>query len=66
MGLQACPTDQRRTLVAVTPAGRRLVKPLVEEAKAHEAQVLKALVPTEKVALRKLLGKLAQGATSLR
>ncbi len=66
VGLQACPTDQRRTLVAVTPAGRRLVKPLVEEAKAHEAQVLKALVPTEKVALRKLLGKLAQGATSLR
>ncbi len=66
VALQACPSDHRRTLVAVTAAGRRLVKPLVEEAKAHEAQVLKTLVATEKAALRKLLGKLAQGATSHR
>jgi len=57
--LQACPTDQRRTLVAVTAAGHRLVKPLVEQAKAHEAQVMRALGSTEKAALRKLLGKLA-------
>lgn len=60
VALQACATDQRRTLVAVTAAGRRLVKPLVEQAKAHEAQVMRALGATEKVALRKLLGKLAQ------
>ena len=64
--LQACPTDQRRTLVAVTAAGRRLVKPLVEEAKAHETQVLRALGATEKAALRKLLGKLAVSAVSSR
>jgi DNA-binding MarR family transcriptional regulator len=41
VALQACPTDQRRTLVAATAAGRRLVKPLVEEAKQHEARVLR-------------------------
>ena len=58
MVLQACPSDQRRTLVAATAAGRRLVKPLVEEAKQHEARVLRSLGATEKVALRKLLEKL--------
>jgi DNA-binding MarR family transcriptional regulator len=56
--LQADASDQRRTLVAVTAAGRRLVKPLVEEARQHEARMLSALGATEKVALRKLLGKL--------
>ena len=56
--LQACPSDQRRTLVAATAAGRRLVKPLVEDAKQHEARVLRSLGATEKVALRKLLEKL--------
>lgn len=58
--LQACPSDQRRTLVSATAAGRRLVKPLVEEAKQHEARVLRSLGATEKVALRKLLEKLTQ------
>ena len=43
-----------------------LVKPLVEEAKAHETQVLRALGATEKAALRKLLGKLAVSAVSSR
>src|SRR5215210_7665131 len=33
VALQADAGDQRRTLVAATPAGRRLVKPLVEQAK---------------------------------
>ena len=64
VALQACPTDQRRTLVAVTAAGRRLVKPLVEEARMHEAQVLRTLEPTEKTALRKLLVKLARGGAA--
>lgn len=58
--LHADPADQRRTLVAVTAAGRRLVKPLVEEAKQHEARMLRTLGTTEKIALRKLLEKLAQ------
>ncbi len=57
--MRADAADQRRTLVAVTPAGRRLVKPLVEEAKQHEARILRALGATEKKALRQLLEKLA-------
>lgn len=60
LALHADAADQRRTLVSVTPAGRRLVKPLVEEAKQHEARMLKALGAAEKAALRKLLEKLAQ------
>ena len=58
--LQADANDQRRTLVAVSTAGKRLVKPLVAHAKEHEARMLKMLGATEKVALRKLLRKLAQ------
>lgn len=58
VALQADPADQRRTLVAATGAGRRLVRPLVEEAKAHEARLLRALGATEKKALRQLLEKL--------
>ena len=56
--LQADPGDQRRTLVAATAAGRRLVKPLLEQAKEHEARLLRALGATEKKALRQLLEKL--------
>ena len=63
LALQACPSDQRRTLVGATAAGRKLVKPLVEKARTHEAQLLKALGPAEKLALRKLLGKLALAAS---
>jgi DNA-binding MarR family transcriptional regulator len=58
VALQADPGDQRRTLVAATAAGRRLVKPLVEKAKEHEARLLRALGATEKKALRHLLEKL--------
>jgi DNA-binding MarR family transcriptional regulator len=58
VSLQGDASDQRRTLVAATAAGRRLVKPLVEEARQHEARVLSALGANEKSALRKLLGKL--------
>ena len=59
--LQADPNDQRRTLVVATPAGKRLVRPLVEKARAHEAAMLRALAVPEKAALKKLLAKLAQG-----
>ena len=54
--------DQRRTLVAATPLGVRLVGPLVQEAQRHEAQLLQALDAPEKAALRKLLKKLAAKA----
>jgi len=58
VSMQADPADQRRTLVSATAAGRRLVRPLVEQAKAHEARLLRALGATEKKALRQLLEKL--------
>ncbi|MBC7604445.1 MAG: winged helix-turn-helix transcriptional regulator [Ramlibacter sp.] len=57
--LRADAGDQRRTLVATTAQGKRLVKPLVEEARRHEVRMLTSLGSTEKVALRKLLQKLA-------
>ena len=57
--LQADADDQRRTLVVATTVGKRLVKPLVVEAKQHETRMLQALGAAEKTALRKLLGKLA-------
>jgi DNA-binding MarR family transcriptional regulator len=57
--LHADAADQRRTLVAATATGKRLVRPLIEEARQHETRMLRALGATEKVALRKLLEKLA-------
>ena len=62
VGLQGDAGDQRCTRVAATPAGKRLVKPLVDEARQHEARMLRALATTEKLALRKLLEKLTQHA----
>ena len=51
--------DQRRTLVTVSPAGRKLVRPLLDKARTHEAQMLRALAVPEQAALKKLLAKLA-------
>ena len=62
LALQDDPDDQRRTLVSVTAAGRRLVKPLVDKARDHEARLLRSLGASEKAALRRLLEKLTQGA----
>ena len=62
VALHADAADQRRTLVKATPQGRRLVKPLVEAARQHEARVLRSLGATEKAALRKLLEKITQHA----
>ena len=62
LSLQDDPADQRRTLVSVTAAGRRLVKPLVDKARTHEARLLRTLGADEKAALRKLLSKLTVGA----
>src|SRR5512133_1365182 len=60
ISLQADPSDQRRTLVVATTAGKRLVRPLIEKARAHETAMLRTLATSEKVALKKLLGKLAR------
>jgi DNA-binding MarR family transcriptional regulator len=57
--LLADPSDQRRTLVSATPRGRRLVKPLVSKARAHETAKLSALAASEKTALKKLLSKIS-------
>jgi DNA-binding MarR family transcriptional regulator len=62
VALQADPADQRCTLVTATPAGKRLVRPLVDKARTHEATMLRALAAPEKAALKKLLGKLARSA----
>ena len=64
LALQDDPADQRRTLVSVTAAGRRLVKPLVGKARDQETKLLRSLGASEKAALRKLLGKLAHGASA--
>jgi DNA-binding MarR family transcriptional regulator len=61
--LQADPADQRRTLVAATAAGRRLVKPLVDKARAHESALLSNFAASEKAALKKLLVKIASVAS---
>jgi DNA-binding MarR family transcriptional regulator len=55
--------DQRRTLVAASPAGKRLVRPLLEKARSHELEMLRALGSSEQVALKKLLAKLASGSS---
>ena len=61
LALQDDPLDQRRTLVSVTAAGRKLVRPLVARARDHEEKSLRSLGASEKTALRKLLAKLAHG-----
>jgi DNA-binding MarR family transcriptional regulator len=58
VALRADPADQRRTLVAATAEGTRLVRPLVRQARRHEALLLQALGSPEKAALRALLRKL--------
>jgi DNA-binding MarR family transcriptional regulator len=59
VALQADPADQRRTLVTATPAGKRLVRPLLEKARSHESEMLRNLAASEQAALKKLLAKLA-------
>jgi DNA-binding MarR family transcriptional regulator len=60
VSLQADPCDQRRTLVLATASGKRLVRPLVDKARAQETEMLRTLASSEKAALKKLLGKLAR------
>lgn len=60
VALQGDPADQRRTLVAITPAGQKKVAPLLREARAHEAQVLGDLSPAAVERLKNQLRRLAQ------
>lgn len=57
--LSADAHDQRRTLVAITPAGKKQVRPLVAAAQKHETQVLHALGAEDVDALKQLLARLA-------
>jgi DNA-binding MarR family transcriptional regulator len=57
--LRADPMDQRCTLVVASAAGKRLVRPLLDKARRHEAEILRPLAASEKLALKKLLSKLA-------
>jgi DNA-binding MarR family transcriptional regulator len=59
VALLADPGDQRRTLVGITPAGKRLVRPLLQKARVHESEMLRTLASSEQEALKKLLAKLA-------
>ena len=54
------PQDQRCRIVVATATGKRLVRPLLDKARAHEAEMLRPLAAAEKAALKKLLAKLAQ------
>ena len=60
VALQDDPADQRRTLVAITPAGREKVQPLLRRARAHEAEVLGELSAAEVQRLKAQLRRLAQ------
>lgn len=59
VALQADAADQRRKRVVATAAGKRLVRPLVAQALAHEATLLRAFDAPERALLKKLLGRLA-------
>ena len=59
VNLQGDPDDLRRTLVTASHTGRRLVRPLIDKARAHEASALLHLRASEQLLLKKLLAKLA-------
>jgi len=52
--------DARKTMVAVTPAGRKLVAGLLARAKAHETALLEEFEGNEVQALKKILHALIQ------
>lgn len=54
------PSDQRRTLVQITPAGQRKIAPLIRQARAHEGQVLQHLSAADMARLKDQLRQLAQ------
>jgi DNA-binding MarR family transcriptional regulator len=58
--LLADANDQRRTLVEASTAGKRLVRPLLEKARAHESEMLRSLGTSEQASLKRLLAKLTR------
>lgn len=54
-------TDQRQSLVQLTPRGRRRILPVAAEAKRKEAETLARFRPTDVRAFKKLLSRFAAG-----
>jgi DNA-binding MarR family transcriptional regulator len=51
-------TDRRKTSISITPKGRKIVEPLLIQAKEHERKILRILSKAEKDNLKYLLQKL--------
>ncbi|MDM7951137.1 MarR family winged helix-turn-helix transcriptional regulator [Hydrogenophaga sp.] len=54
------PADQRRTLVEITATGQRLITPLIEQSREHEARVLADLDEADVRRLKRQLRQLAR------
>ena len=54
------PADQRRTLVEITATGQRLITPLIEASREHEARVLADLDEADVRRLKRQLRQLAR------
>jgi DNA-binding MarR family transcriptional regulator len=54
------PADQRRTLVQITATGQRLIAPLIEASREHEARVLADLDEADVSRLKRQLRQLAR------
>ena len=52
------PHDKRQSLVSLTPAGRRKVKPLLGQAQSHEAQVMADIGVSEVAQLKRVLERM--------
>lgn len=58
------PTDRRRHLVALNPAGMRALERAERALESVESEVLAALTPEERVTLRRLLSRALEGETA--
>ena len=54
------PHDKRQSLVSLTPGGHRKVKPLLNQARLHEAQVITEIGADEVTLLKRTLEQLIQ------
>jgi DNA-binding MarR family transcriptional regulator len=57
------PHDKRQSLVSLTANGQRKVKPLLAQARAHEAQLMADIGSTELIQLKQVLERLIEAKT---